>query len=58
MYNYCANFVNLNTELKIDLLCQSQLLKGCEVYCRWSFLAEKMKKRAHLSDNMLIKEDL
>lgn len=55
MYNYCANFVNLNTELKIDLLCQSQLLKGCEVYCRWSFLAEKMKRRAHLSDNMLIK---
>lgn len=56
MYNYCANFVNLNTELKRDLLCQSQLLKGCEVYFRWSFFAgKKRKKRAHLSDNMLIK---
>lgn len=55
MYNYCANFVNLNTELKRDLLCQSQLLKGYEVYFRWSFFAEKLKKRAHLSDNMLIK---
>lgn len=52
-------FVNLNTELKRELLCQSQLLKGCEVYFRWSFFAgKKRKKRAHLSDNMLIKEDL
>lgn len=46
MYNYCANLVNLNTELKIDLLCRSQLLKGCEVYFRWSFIAEKNEKKS------------
>lgn len=46
MYNYCANFVNLNTELKS--VRQSQLLKGCEVYFRWSFFAEKIKKKEHI----------
>lgn len=46
-----------NTELKRQLLCQSQLLKDCEVFIFiLSFLQKKkMKKGAHLSDYMLIK---